>query len=55
MRLLSQISRKYKETEYKKYWIVIPNYIIERLGWKRGISLKVDIQGDKLIIEKKQK
>ena len=36
MRLLGQISRKYKGKEYLKHWIVIPNKIIKKLGWKIG-------------------
>ena len=52
MRLLSQTSRKYKDTEYKKFWIVIPNKLIEKLGWKTGIELEAEVKGKKLIIEK---
>jgi len=52
MRLLSQISRKYKEKEYKKFWIVIPNKLIEKLKWKTGEELGAEFKGDKLVIEK---
>ena len=52
MRLLSQISREYKGKEYKKFWIVIPNNIIKKLGWKSGTELNADLKNNKLIIEK---
>ena len=52
MKLLSQISRKYGDTEYKKFWVVIANKLIEKLGWKKGEELKAEIKGNKLIIEK---
>jgi len=52
MRLLSQISREYKGKNYKKFWIVIPNKLIEKLGWKIGEDLEGEVKGDKLVIEK---
>jgi bifunctional DNA-binding transcriptional regulator/antitoxin component of YhaV-PrlF toxin-antitoxin module len=52
MKLQSQISRKYGDTEYKKYWIVIPNKLLEKLGWKTGQELKGEVKEGKLVIEK---
>lgn len=52
MRLLSQISREYKEQKYEKFWIVIPNDLVKKLGWKKGEDLEAEVKGDKLIIEK---
>ena len=52
MRLLSQKSREYKGKAYHKFWVVIPNALIEKLGWKRGDELEAETKGDKLIIEK---
>lgn len=52
MRLLSQVSREYKGNKYKKFWVVIPNKLIERLGWKTGEDLEGEVKGDKLVIEK---
>lgn len=52
MRLLSQKSRTYKEKDYKKFWIVVPAKLIEKLGWKTGQDLKGEIKGDKLVVEK---
>ena len=52
MRLLSQISREYKDTKYEKFWIVIPSSAIEQLNWKKGQELKADVKDKKLIIIK---
>jgi len=52
MRLLSQKSREYKDKSYYKFWVVIPNKIIDKLGWKRGDELETEVKGDKLLIEK---
>ncbi len=51
MRLLSQISREYNGKKYEKFWVVIPNKLIEKLGWKKGQELEAEVKGDKLIIE----
>lgn len=52
MKLQSQVSRKVGDTEYKKFWIVIPNKLIEKLDWKTGEDVEIDIKGNKLIVEK---
>lgn len=52
MRLLSQKSREYQGKEYKKFWVVIPNKLVKKLGWKQGEELEAEVKGDKLIIEK---
>lgn len=52
MRLLSQISREYKDTKYEKFWVVIPTGIIEELNWKKGQELKAEVKDKKLIIIK---
>ncbi|MBU1203554.1 MAG: hypothetical protein KKG60_00620 [Nanoarchaeota archaeon] len=52
MRLLSQISREYNGKKYEKFWVVISNKLIEKLGWKKGQNLKVEVKRNKLIIEK---
>ena len=52
MRLLSQISREYKEKQYKKFWVIIPNSIVEKLGWKSGDELKTNVKVKKLTITK---
>ena len=52
MRLQKQLSRKYGNTEYAKYVIVVKPKIIERLGWKDGEELEGKVKGDKLVIKK---
>jgi len=52
MRLIKQFGRKYGDKNYFKYILVIPNKIIEKLGWKGGEDLEAEIKKDKLIIEK---
>ena len=52
MRLQSQVSRKYGDKEYKKYWIVISEKLLKKLGWKTGQDLEAEVKGNKLIIEK---
>lgn len=51
MRLLSQISREYKDNKYEKFWIVVPSKLVEKLGWKKGQDLEAEVKGDKLVIE----
>lgn len=52
MRLLGHVSRKYKDIEYRKHWIIVPNKVVERLGWKIGDELELEIKSKKLMIEK---
>lgn len=51
MKLQSQVSRKVGDKEYRKFWIVIPEKLLKKLGWKTGQELKGDVKGDKLVIE----
>lgn len=52
MKLIQQENSEYKGKKYYKSWIVIPQKIIEKLGWKKGDKLEADVKGSKLIIEK---
>ncbi|MFH1591108.1 MAG: AbrB/MazE/SpoVT family DNA-binding domain-containing protein [archaeon] len=52
MKLQSQKHSEYKGKAYQKHWIVIPNKLIEKLGWKTGQELEAEIHDEKLIIEK---
>ena len=52
MKLISQKHSEYKGKQYHKFWVVIPNTIIEKLGWKAGQNLEGEVKGDKLVIEK---
>ncbi len=51
MKLLFQEHLKYKDKKYHKYWIVIPNKIIDRLQWRTGAKLEAEVREDKLIIK----
>jgi len=51
MILQSQVNRRYRDTEYKKFWVVIPLKLIKKLGWKKGQELEAEIKKGKLIIE----
>lgn len=51
MILQKQISRRYKEKEYKKYWTIIPSKIIKELKWEDKKELKFVIKDNKLILE----
>ncbi len=42
MKLQKQKVSKYKNKTYYKYSILIPNDIIEKLGWAEGQELKAD-------------
>lgn len=54
MRLISQKHSEYKGKKYHKFWVVIPNKVIEKLRWKTGEELKADTKENKIIIEKKE-
>jgi len=52
MRLLSTKSREYKGKEYRKYFIILPAKLVEKLGWKTGQDLETKEKYGKLLIEK---
>lgn len=52
MRLQSQKSREYKGKDYTKFWVVIPQKIVEKLKWRSGQDLECEVKGNKLVIEK---
>ena len=52
MKLQSQVSRKVGDTEYTKFWVVIPQKLIKKLGWRTGQDLEAEIKKNKLVIEK---
>ncbi|MBI2176190.1 hypothetical protein HYU40_02450 [Candidatus Woesearchaeota archaeon] len=55
MRLLKQKSREYKGKAYQKHWIVIPNFLIDKIGWKEGQDLEAEIKKGKIVISKNDK
>ena len=36
-----------------EYFITIPDEILESLGWKEGDKIHISVDGDKIILEKK--
>lgn len=52
MQLQSQVSRKYGDNEYKKFWVVIPSKLLKLLGWKTGQKLEGEVKEGKLIIKR---
>lgn len=52
MKLQSQVSRKYGDTEYKKFWVVLPQKLLEKLKWKTGQELKAEAKSGKLVVDK---
>ena len=53
MKLIQQKHSEYKGKKYYKSWVVIPQKIIEALGWKKGIELEPKIKDGNLVIKKK--
>jgi antitoxin component of MazEF toxin-antitoxin module len=54
MRLQKQVSRKFKDKEYSKFVVVIPQHEIEKLEWNEGQELEPEINGKKLILKPKK-
>ncbi len=51
MKLQSQVSRRIKKKEYRKFWVVIPNEIVEKLGWVEGQEVSPEVKGHTLILK----
>jgi len=51
MKLQSQVSRRVGKKEYRKFWVVIPNDIIARLGWVEGQEVSPEVKGHTLILK----
>ncbi len=50
MKLQTQVSRRYKNKEYRKFWTIIPAELVEKLGWVEGQELVPEVKGRKLIL-----
>ena len=48
-------SREYKGKSYHKHWVVIPNSLIDKVGWKEGQDLEAEIKNGKIVISKNDK
>jgi len=51
MKLQSQVSRRIEKKEYRKFWVVIPNEIVEKLGWVEGQEVSPEVKGHTLILK----
>jgi bifunctional DNA-binding transcriptional regulator/antitoxin component of YhaV-PrlF toxin-antitoxin module len=51
MKLQKQAAYKYKDKTHHKYVIIIPENIVNELGWKEGQELNIKIEGKKLVME----
>lgn len=54
MKLQKQSSRKYNDTEYSKWVVVIPPEKIKEMGWKEGMELDFDSKKNELILKPKK-
>jgi len=52
MRLIQQEHYQHKGKKYSKSWVVIPQKLIEKLGWKKGEELEAEAKEGKLVIER---
>jgi len=52
MKLQKQLSRKVKDVEYTKWVLVVPPSVIEKLKWKEGQELDVEIKENSLVVKK---
>lgn len=55
MKVLREISRKYKDKEYYKFKINIPKKILDKLKIKNGDELSINVDRDKIILKKQIK
>jgi len=51
MKLQKQVAYKYKDKTHYKYVIIVPQNLINNLGWQEGQELESKIDGLKLILE----
>ncbi len=52
MKLQKRLSRKYKDKEYYKYVVVVPEKEIKKSGFKEGEELKIQSKKGEIIIKK---
>lgn len=52
MKLQKSLSRKYKEKEYSKYILVIPEEAIKKSGFKVGDELKIETKRGEIKVNK---
>jgi bifunctional DNA-binding transcriptional regulator/antitoxin component of YhaV-PrlF toxin-antitoxin module len=53
MKLQKQIAYKYKDKTHHKYVLIIPENLVNELGWKEGQELAITVDKNRLIIDLK--
>ena len=51
MKVQGQVSRRVGKKEYRKFWVVIPNEIVEKLGWGEGQEVSPEVKGHTLLLK----
>ena len=51
MKLQSQVNRHVEGKEYRKFSVVIPNEVVDSLGWERGQELVYEVKGRTLTLK----
>ena len=51
MKLQKQVAYKYKDKTHHKYVIILPENIVNELGWKEGQGLNLKVEGSRLIVD----
>lgn len=51
MRLQKHLAYKYKDKEYYKHVLTVPNGALKELGWKPGQKLEQTIENGRLVIK----
>ena len=53
MKLVANKTREHKGVQYYKFFTVIPNKDIKKLGWNGGEELETEVKNGELVIRKK--
>ena len=54
MKLQKQVAYKYKDKTHYKYVLIIPQEIVEKLGWQEGSELQLEAIDSKLVIKEQK-
>jgi hypothetical protein len=54
MKLQKRFNRKVGGKEYSKWVVNLPNEEIEKIGWKAGMELELDIRENRMILRPKK-
>ena len=51
IKLQKRFAYRYKDREHYKHVLTVPDYIIQELGWQKGVELQPSAKNGKLIFE----